>query len=355
MFRGKSRRYWSIATFLVAALLLQGCSSGNENAAPEPTESAVAETLLKYNPSLSSVFADAWPTDVTRQELVDTVLFKSFDYFDKAPADACSVKTDLFIFADTLPGHMEMIESLSSKVTLVFCEHLNSDMTLVAGDYNFLKEVVKAEGLPTDEFDGICGYELRPSNYTRTGCASKGVAWVGVPFGTERRGQLISDRHAVSMVSHELFHLVQDSIDPAQSGLNQESGQYLYRPVWWIEGGAEFLGRRMPRYLELQDYGTAPLPTDGYGAQPPLEPFSDLSAFENWDTGAVGANGHYYAGQIALEYIVANSGMEAVVELLVRLGEGKEFNPAFKKVMGISIADFYKKFKLLHDNIISSS
>ena len=354
MFRGKSRKHWSIAAFLAATFFIQGCSSGPDNSAPEPTETPVSEPVLKYNPSLSVEFSDPWPTDVTRQELVDTVLFKSFEFFDKASVDSCSVKTDLFIVADTLPGHIEMIDSLSSKVTQVFCDYLKSDMTLVAGDYNFLKATVKAEGLPVDEFDGICGYELSPSNYTRTGCASKGVAWVGVPFGTERRGQLISDRNAVAMVSHELFHLVQDSVDPAQSGLNQESGQNLYRPVWWVEGGGEFLGRLMPRYLELQDYGAAPLPTDGYGAAPPLDPFSDLAAFETWDTGAVGANGHYYAGQIALEYIVANAGMDAVLDLLVRLGEGEEFNSAFKKVLGISIADFYKKFKQLHDNLISN-
>jgi hypothetical protein len=354
MFWGKSRKYWSTAIFLAATFLLQGCSAGAENVVPEPTDTPVGENALKYSPSLAAVFGDPWPTNVTRQELVDTVLFKSFEFFDKAPDDACSVKTGLYIDADTLPGHFEIIKSLSSKVTNVFCDHLSSDMTLVAGDYNFLKATVKAEGLPADEFDGICGYELSPSNYTSTGCASKGVAWVGVPFGTERQGKLISDHHAVSMVSHELFHLVQDSIDPGQAGLNQPSGQNLFRPVWWIEGGGEFLGRLMPRYLELQDYGTPPLPTDSYGSAPPLEPFSDLSAFENWDTGAVGANGHYYAGQIALEYIVANAGMEAVVDLLVRLGEGDEFKPAFKKVLGISVDDFYTKFKLLHDNIISN-
>jgi hypothetical protein len=344
MGRGKSVGKFLAASSLAFVLFLQGCTtSGSTQALPE----------FKYNPQLSPAFDDPWPTAVTRQELIDTVLFKSFEFLDKAPAASCSVTTDLFMYPEALPGHIEMVNSLSSKLNSVFCDSLTSNLTLVAGDYNFLKATVKSEGLPADEFEGICGYELSPSNYTRTGCASKGVAWVGVPFGTELRGKLISDRHAVAMVGHELFHLVQDSIDPGQSGLNQESGENLYRPVWWVEGGGEFMGRLLARHLGAQDYGTAPLPTDGYGAPPPLEPYSNLSAFENWNDGAVGANGHYYSGQIALEYMVANAGMDAVIDLLVRLGAGEEFNSAFEQVFGISVPDFYKKFTLLHDHIIS--
>lgn len=339
---------------LAFVLLLQGCTTGESTTSEPETESTEATPEFTFNPQLSPAFDESWPTDVTRQELVDTVLFRSFEFFDNSEVDSCSVKTDIFIVPDTLPGHVEMINTISSKMNLVFCDYLESDMTLVAGDYNYLKETVKVEGLPSDEFDGICGYELSPSNYARTGCASKGVAWVGVPFGTELRGKLISDRHAVSMVSHELFHLVQDSIDPGQSGMPQASGKYLFRPVWWIEGGGEFMGRLMPRYLEFQDFGSAPLPTDGYGASFPLEPFSDLSAFENWETDTVGSNGHYYAGQIALEYIVANAGLEAVIDLLVLLGEEEEFDSAFEKVLGISVTQFYEKFTLLHEYIISN-
>lgn len=355
MYRGNARKYWPLTLLVAATVLLQGCSFGSMDAVPETESNEIpaAENLLKYNPSLSPAFAEPWPTDVTRQELVDTALHKSFTFFAGSKAESCSVKTDVYITKDTLPGHVEIVDTVANTMNLLFCEHLESDLTLVAGDYLFLKQTVASEKLPKDEFDGICGYELDPSQYNRTGCASKGVAWAGVPFGTSRRGTLITERHAVSLVAHELFHLVQDSIDPGQSGHHGGSGKDFYRPVWWIEGGGEFVGRLIPRYLEVQDYGFAPLPSDSYGAMPPLEPFSDLSSFENWDTGPVGSNGHYYAGQLALEYIVASKGMEPVITLLMRLGDGESFNPAFEEVIGISVEDFYKKFAELHDNLIA--
>lgn len=355
MFRGKSYKGPIVAGLLAAIILLQGCSSPEGTPEPEPTEIQEAVAENKYNPRLSSTFDEPWPTNVTRLELAETALFKSFKFLDEAALNACPVKTNVFINPDMLPGHIELIKSLSARITLVFCDYLNSDMTLVAGDYIFLKETVAVESLPSDEFGGICGYELIPRNFATTGCAYSGVAWVGVPFGTQRRGELISDRNAVAMVPHELFHIVQDTVDPGQAGISNESGQDLYRPVWWIEGGGEFLGRLLPRYFEVQDYGFAPLSTDNYGSLPPLEPYSDLKAFESWNSESFGSNGHYYAGQLALEYIAASAGLDSIMAILERLGQGATFDSAFESELGISVEDFYERFRVLHDNLIAKN
>lgn len=342
MFRGKSNKSLFLAGLAVTALLLQGCSSPEaapESAAPE-NEDAIAE--FQYNPKPSPAFDEPWPTKVTRQELIETALYRTFDFMDKVRSENCPLKADVFISEKVREEHIPVVEQISGEMSLVFCDYLTEDITVVAGGYDFLKEVVEAENLPKDEFDGICGYELLRSSYTRTGCASQGVAWSGVPLSV--RGLLKLDGDGVSTVSHEIFHLVQDSADPGQSGVNQGKGENFYRPVWWVEGGGEFIGRLIPRYLGLQDYAIGPV----------AQSLSKLESFEFWGESVTDSNDHYYAGQIALEYLTASAGFDAVMETLVLMGGGAEFESAFEEVMGISVASFYEKFALLLESQITN-
>jgi hypothetical protein len=342
MFRGKSFKRPFLAGLVVAALLLQGCSS--PEASPESASPKIEDTLAEYqyNPKPSPAFDEPWPTKVTREELIETALYKTFDFMDKARVENCSIKADVFISEKVREEHTPVVEQISSGMNLVFCDFLTDDITIVAGGYDFLKEVVEAENLPKDEFDGICGYELPRSSYTRTGCASQGVAWSGVPLSV--RGLLKLDGDGVATISHEIFHLVQDSADPGQSGVNQGKGENFFRPVWWVEGGGEYMGRLIPRYFEIQDYAAGPLG----------ESFSNLESFELWGENLAASNDHYYAGQIALEYLTASAGFSAVMETLALMGDGAEFEVAFGKAFGISVASFYEKFSLMNDNLITN-
>jgi hypothetical protein len=342
MFRGKSNKVAFVAGVIASVMLLQGCSSPEASRESEPTgvNEAVAEN--KYNPKLSPVFNEPWPTNVTRQEMIETALYKTFAFMDQARVDNCPVNASIFISEKVLEEHIPIVENISTEMNLVFCEYLTEDITIVSGGYDFLKEVVEAENLPKDEFDGICGYELPRSSYTNTGCASQGVAWSGVPLS--RRGLSRLNGDAVAIIPHEIFHLVQDSADPGQSGVNQGKGENFFRPVWWVEGGGEYMGRLIPRYFEIQDYAAGPLG----------ESFSNLESFELWGENLAASNDHYYAGQIALEYLTASAGFSAVMETLVLMGGGAEFEVAFGKAFGISVASFYEKFSLMNDNLITN-
>lgn len=348
MFRGKPSKGHLIAGLLVT-LLLQGCSSPVSDSNSVPSDVEEAEEDYKYNPKLSPVFDEPWPTDVTRQELIETALYKSFDYMDKIRIEKCPIKGDLFIDDTVIPEHVPVIEKLTFETTSVFCNYLTTDFSVIAGGYEFVKDVVASEGLPSDEFGGVCGYSISPNQDSGRACAVLGVAWIGKGLGTKRRGTLITDEHAVATVTHELFHLVHDSIDPGPASQSPPPGHPFYRPIWLTEGGGEFFGRLLPRYFDLQEYGGF-TPTDRSGGFLEVSYLSDLSGLEIRRTEAGGSE-NYYSGQIALEYIAASVGMENLMGVWVRMGQGEKFEIAFKKAVGLSIPEFYEKFATMHDNL----
>lgn len=349
MSRGKLSKAKFIAGLVLTALLLQGCSSTGATSEEPSTEvqEAVVENI--YNPKLSPAFNEPWPTNVTRQEMIETALYKSFEFMDQVRAESCPIKANVFFGDSVLDEHIQVIEQISSEMNLVFCDYLTEDITVIAGNYEFVKSTVSAEGLPMDEFGGICGYEIGLNEGLSRGCAYQGVAWVGPGLGTIRMGEVKTDPIAVAIVSHEIIHLVQDSADPGQSVEAQGSGRNLFRPVWWVEGGGEFFGHLIPRYLDLQDYRYV-TPHDRAGGALLVSYLSDLQLFEEWRQQAFGLE-NYVTGQIALEYITANLGLEAIMNLLVLMGEGEEFESAFESAVGLSVQDFYDKFAIMYANL----
>jgi hypothetical protein len=53
----------------------------------------------------------------------------------------------------------------------------------------------------------------------------------------------------------------------------------------------------------------------------------------------------YAIGFAAVEFLVAQVGVEKMVNVYVALGEGKNFDNAFKQGTGIELADFYTMFE----------
>ena len=346
MFRGKSRKCWSIATFLVAALLLQGCSSVNENAAPEPTESPVAVKPHRYNPSLSPAFAEPWPTNVTRKEMIDTALFKSFEFLGTMPQAPCEVKVNTYLEESMGPDQIELIETTSRRMIELFCDYLSEDLHVIGGDYDFVKEIVAQEGLWSDKFGGICGYDVKYD--AGTACAAYDVAWIGQQVGTTRRGEFVPEPARVTFLTHELFHVIHDDIDPKPGPNIPGPGTPLFRPVWLVEGAGQFFGSIVPKYLQMQDYQTF-LPYDSYGQMLKVEYLSDLKKQESILSRNSGE--HYYSGLVAHEYIAASVGLAPLLDIWVRMDKGDSFERAFEKATDISVKEFYKKFAEMHDNL----
>jgi len=350
MFRGRLVPKGLASSFMAASFLLAGCTESQPTSNYPDPEAMQQEVASEYTPQISPRFTEPWPTQITRQEMIETALYKGFQYFDTLPTNECEYKPDVFIGESIIPEHEDLVRDISVRMATIFCDYLSDDFTVIAGGYEFVSEVVKEEGLPSDEFGGVCGYAISPGNDAGRACAVLGVAWVGKGIGTMRMGKVITDEKAVSVVAHEIFHVVHDAMDPGPASQSPPPGHPFYRPVWFIEGGGEFFGSLIPKYLGLQEYGTF-TPTDRLGAVLKVDYLSDLAGLELRATG--GGPENYYSGQVALEYITASVGMESLLDVWVQMGQGREFEEAFENALGISIPKFYERFAVMHSNLYS--
>jgi hypothetical protein len=120
--------------------------------------------------------------------------------------------------------------------------------------------------------------------------------------------------------------------------------------MWLVEGGGEFFGRLMPYYFGIIGHYSTWAPTDRSGMFVSKEYLSTLELMEVRESAADGF-GNYYSGNIAMEYLVANIGMKSVLDIWVNMGDGQNFEKAFKNASGLELAEFYDKFKEMHNNL----
>lgn len=342
MLWGKSRLLVTGSIALGAILFLQGCAA-EQSSAPESSQEPVAEKPHKYNAELSPAFSEPWPELVSREEMINTALYKANTHFENLLGTECDVKATMF-FEETMPTEsVELASSVSQKTVNALCGFLVEDIFVIAGNYDFVKETMKAESLPTDEYGGVCGYDVKFDD--GTACATYGVAWIGSQFGTVRRGTFIPEPRRVTFITHELFHLAHDSADPDASSQIPPPEHQFFRPGWLVEGGGEFFGALLPKVFGIQDYLTM-LPYDRNGNFYEVEYLSDLKSLERMK-----GSENYYSGQVALEYITASIGIQPLLNIWIEMGQGKKFAEAFEKSIGLTVDEFYAKFAVMHDNL----
>lgn len=342
MISEKSRVWIAGAIALVTMFFLQGCAVAQVSA-PESPQETFAEKPHKYNAELSPAFAEPWPELVTREEMINTALHKANIHFENLVNSECEVKATMF-FEDIIPPEsMALTTDVSQKTLNSLCGFLTEDIYIIAGNYDFVKETMAAEGLPTDEFGGVCGYDVKFDD--GTACATNGVAWIGSQFGTVRRGSFIPEPRRITFITHELFHLAHDSVDPDANSQIPPPEHPFFRPGWLVEGGGEFFGALLPKVFGVQDYLTM-LPYDRSGNFYEVEYLSDLESLERMK-----GSENYYSGQVALEYITASIGIQPILNIWIELGNGKKFAQAFEASIGLTIGEFYEKFAVMHDNL----
>ena len=347
MLRGNHRKHLLTVAIVVTSLLLQGCGSGTDQAATVPTESSAPVKPHRYNPALSPAFAEPWPTKVTRKEMIDTALYKSFEYLDTLPEAPCQLEVNMHLQESMGPDQSELIETTSRNMIELFCDYMSEDVHIIGGNYDFVKETVAKEDLWSDKFGGICGYDVKYD--AGTACAAYNVAWIGQQVGTVRRGEFVPEPTRVTYVTHEIFHVVHDDIDPGPGPNIPGPGSPLFRPVWLVEGAGQYFGSIIPKYFGMQDYQTY-LPYDRSGLFLEVSYLSDLRAMETVQRRGSGSE-NYYTGLVAHEYIAASIGLEPLLKIWVRMDKGDSFEQAFEKVTDLSVEEFYKKFAKMHDNL----
>jgi hypothetical protein len=337
-----------------------GCSGPNPSSQIEIEEAPVAEVELepdksfnpalatpRWKPEVSSKFDSPWPTDITIDELINTALYRSNEFFDEARVPGCVVPYRLHLGDPMLDVHKPMVEDLVLNTTELFCDYLDSELIVIGGNYDYVLEVMAENQYPGDDFGGVCGYPVE--NDYASACAYKGVAWIGISWGQMRGGEVFTEGRRITIAAHEIFHLIHDGLDPDAAGQSPPPGTPNFRPVWFIEGGGEFFGRIIASYLDLYPYDRF-TPTDRSGAFLEVSYLSDLELLEISRQRAFGTE-NYFSGQRAMEYMVASKGMGAVLQVWENLGEGMNFYQAFESAMGLTVEDFYENFRAMHTNL----
>lgn len=345
-------------TLLVLACLLviSGCASTSEQISDESTAApAGAKSTGNFAPKLSNAFEQDWPMEVSREELIETALYKLFRDLDQIRNDECEVRPLIFTSDPFLDEHLPLLETIAEGMVHSFCNYLTDDIPVIAGRYDYLKEVLASEGLPTDDYGGNCGNEVIQD--FASGCAAFGSVWTGIQLGSLRSGQPFVEERRLTIAAHEIMHNIHDQINPrGEPGLGSCRGSVNFScagPVWLYEGAGEFFGRAMTQYLGLQNYATF-VPNDRNGYYLAGEYLSDLDFLTTRRNKAFGVE-NYYSGQIVMELLIANKGLIPVLGIWENLDRGLPFPQAFQDSIGLDLEAFYSLFETFHNRIYSEA
>jgi hypothetical protein len=277
----------------------------------------------------SEIFSKQWPSEgFGREELVSTALAKAFLSFEAKTGDYDSTKLDIVIDPAIPNENSKWITSLAEATILSWSKDIPAPLTLVVGTSNqFLVEAVRENSLTMPEISPgkTCYYDYGA-------CTSNDTIWVG--WGSQPLSTLRENRGASRMLSHKAFHAIQDFLDLASAGQAPPRNMANFRPVWFIEGSAEFYGYAMNDFVGLHSYGQSQLTI----------PFTTLREFEEWKGLRPDNIGPYFWGQVATEYLVANTGFDGYEEIYRSLERGNSFEQAFLEGAGISLDEFYENF-----------
>jgi len=137
-----------------------------------------------------------------------------------------------------------------------------------------------------------------------------------------------------SVLPHENFHSV-------QSYLGKYDGRvHRALPVWFVEGSADYFGYMSYANANNKKYSSIRSSIDrGPETTGMLAEYDSYSKYP------------YNIGRVAVEYLVASKGFDAVVQVFADYGNGISFENSFEKTFDISLKEFYTKFKEIKNNV----
>ena len=121
--------------------------------------------------------------------------------------------------------------------------------------------------------------------------------------------------------------------------------------AWLLEGSSEFIGYAALDSFGVSDYSVSYLEPWYYLP----DPSTGLKYHEVGTGGLPVPPEYYWMGQMATEYIVANTSVESLIKIWSGLGEGKDIEQAFQDAIGITLQEFYIKFDEAYANIYISN
>ena len=325
--------------YIVLVLAVPGCSLVESEVTPV-TIPVIEEHKIQIIEA-ESPFDKPWPTSFTKKEVSDRALVEAYELYE---ANKTPERIDeLTVYEEnTVPdGYRECAEISAARILYAFedfipDDFISEDHSIVIGTTpEWVAKAVVATGadLPNQEFVGGGG-SLTYEEWILLAFAEGNV------FGIAEDTVVILGTHTYNdcqfmgfFSAHETFHMIHSSIDN-RSLMAVKPGIDKRMAAWFYEGSAQFFSFSIESFYEEPEYVSPSFLNEPGG----LESHEPLDAPVSV----------YDYGHAAIEYLVANVGIESVMQVYKNVGEGDDFDVAFEKAIGMSLADFYVLFDSLN-------
>lgn len=320
---------------LAASLVMVSAIAVPVTASASGSKEVISSSVVLGN--ASGVFAvGAKPKLITKfnAQRITRLAMTNFNRYVKANRKS---KPHTLVFEDVFQPYDRMWMTRLTRATvsaLPFQDGYNP-VIVFAGSDKFINDTLRANGRSGQGADW-CG---RPTEYEAY-CAGTGWAAMNYKYSIET-GRSIFDPGKRAVAAHELFHVWHKTLDGSPVNNNVDPRLPNGFPLWFKEGTANFFGFAMAQNALKDSYMTGRVTQVNPYMQTSQRP---LKEHIFWDTNPYGI------GQAAAEYLVANVGMQKVMDVYVKVGQGKTFAAAFEESIGLSLEEFYTAFESVRAN-----
>ena len=307
---------------------------------PTPTVTPTATPTPTPTPTPTKTFNSLWEKyDLTKPTSAAEVIKKATDNFKSYTSVIRNPNQEVKFYAQ--PGVDETLINWVKEGSLYVARRFeypalpSTFSSIIAIDKTWLEATYLAAGFPANkakgQAEGFCG------GAPACGSADSNLWNYSV---IQKSNALVNNKVGLAQTpGHELFHAIHGIL--AKDARADVAGTNI--PNWYIEGPAMFVGLQTSGVLGFADYLSLGRPsmTDRFKNGKGTNLTSTLSEFKAND----GVVDPYAIGFAASEFLVSQVGVEKMVNVYAALGQGKNFEAAFKQGTGIELVDFFAMFE----------
>ena len=307
---------------------------------PTPTVTPTATPTPTPTPTPTKTFNSLWEKyDLTKPTTAAEVIKKATDNFKSYTSVIRNPNQEVKFYAQ--PGVDETLINWVKEGSLYVARRFeypalpSTFSSIIAIDKTWLEATYLAAGFPANkakgQAEGFCG------GAPACGSADSNLWNYSV---IQKTNSLVNNKVGLAQTpGHEFFHAIHGIL--AKDARADVAGTNI--PNWYIEGPAMFVGLQTSGVLGFADYLTLGRPsmTDRFKYGKGTNLTSSLSEFKAND----GVVDPYAIGFAASEFLVSQVGVEKMVNVYAALGQGKNFEAAFKQGTGIELVDFFAMFE----------
>ncbi len=276
-------------------------------------------------PSLWAQYSWTKPTTATPVSSAAMQNFYSYIQTSRSP----NASVQVIAQAGVDPIFVDMVQQAGTLVAKAFSYPALTKplIELIALDRSFYETTLIANG-----------FSREAPSLLATNWDSGAPAWGGLTLNSYNYTVISKSESSklnnTQTPGHEYFHAVQAGI--AAAGYNTI-------PKWFIEGPAMFVGLLSADYLALRSYSSSgrQTQTDRCSAL-----FTQKLTLAEHQANTPNVVDPYGIGEIATELLVANVGMQKVMDIYSQVKiTPSDFSAAFLNATGVKLADFYTMFE----------